>query len=618
MTPLKSNHCYAILDEEGMFGEQDGVSGVFLFDTRHVSVLRWNLHGFSFLHGHAESDSIVHYWSRTDSHEQKLLIRRTFSLHPDGVDDILEIENSSLEAQSWKPEAIVEADFADLFQLRGEVGFIRRGRWESSWEGSLKRFRYLAPDGVESLTEVEFRNLTPGAELVIAAKSRQVVELRLRFKSSLMVEGRDELKPQVPVLRRPSRKSPAVERALRDVEALLLTSAQGPVIAAGMPNFVTPFGRDSLITAWLLLDMMPDLARNTLCYLAARIGAKHDRFHDEEPGRILHEVRLNEFSRLNQIPFSLYYGAADSNSLFLRLLDDYCARYGAELALNLEEAWRAAVAWIEGKMASDGYLAFQRDDDAGLTIKSWKDSGDSMSYADGRLATTDIVGVEIQAYAYASLLSAARLSTLCRGGTSERASWCEAAEQMAARFNRDFWMEGQGTYALALDGAGHQLSVSASNAGLLLWTGIVPEERQPRLAARLFEPDMWSGWGVRTLGTQEVRYNPLSYHNGSIWPHDNAMIAAGLLACGCVEEFLRIRNALHDLALSQPDLRLPELFGGYPRSAAPPLPYLESCRPQAWAAAAILFLEYAAEGIAAGEEVFHHHGLEEEPGHEQT
>jgi glycogen debranching enzyme len=615
MTPLKSNHCYAILDAQGMVGNEGGVSGVFLFDTRHVSRLSWNFGGFSLLYHHACSDSVVQYWSRTERHEQKLLIRRRFNLRPNGADDILEVENPTAEAQGWTPGAVVEADFADIFRLRGETGLVQRGRRENFQQGHLQRFRYLAPDGVESVTETERTELLPGAELVIAPKSRQVVELRLRFKSSLLVEGRDELKPQLPISHRPARTSPAIDRALADLEALLLTSAQGPVIAAGMPNFVTPFGRDSLITSWLLLDVMPDLARNTLCYLAARIGAKHDPFHDEEPGRILHEVRLNEFSRLNQLPFCRYYGAADSNSLFLRLLGDYCARYGTDLALHLEDAWRAAVAWIESKMAADGYLAFQRDEGAGLTIKSWKDSGDSMSYADGRLATTDIVGVEIQAYAYAALRSAARLSAFCCGEASERGSWCEAAAQLARRFNRDFWMEGQGTYALALDGAGRQLDVSASNAGLLLWTGIVPKARQARLAARLFEPDMWSGWGVRTLGSQEVRYNPLSYHNGSVWPHDNAIIAAGLLACGHIEEFLQIRNAMHELALSQPDLRLPELFGGYPRSADPPLPYLESCRPQAWAAAAILFLEHAAEGIAAGVEAFHHHGLEEEPGH---
>jgi glycogen debranching enzyme len=338
---------------------------------------------------------------------------------------------------------------------------------------------------------------------------------------------------------------------------------------------------------------MPDLARNTLRYLAARIGRRVDLFRDEQPGRILHEVRLGEMSRLKALPFGLYYGTADANALFLRLLSDYCDRHGPSLAIELHNVWIAVEGWIGAMIARRGYVAFTEGDGKGLVIKSWKDSNDSMHYADGQLATHDIAGVELQGYAYAGFLAAARLATHCGLAESQAQAWRDKAVAFATHFNADFWMEEHQNYALGVDGAGRQLDVNASNAGHLLWTGIVPEPRQKTLAARLFQDDLWSGWGVRTLGTKEARYNPLSYHNGSVWPHDNAIIAAGLLACGFTAEFARIRSALHDLALTQTDLRLPELFGGYPRATHPPLAYLESCRPQAWAAAALLYLETA-------------------------
>jgi glycogen debranching enzyme len=595
VTPLKSNHCYAILGAEGdvqAFG--NGVQGVFLFDTRHLSELGWNLAGFDLLHVETTGDAITQYWSRTADHELKLLIKRQLRLTPTGLSDSLEIENSSAAAQSFDAAPMISADFVDIFLLRGRTGFLQTGTHTSADDGVNRRFTYTAPDGVVSETIVDIEGLEPGKALIIAAHQKHLVTVICRFRSSLLITGRDDQIPSLAFDPAPVwHNSPAVARARTDIEALLLSSAEGPVPAAGIPNFVTVFGRDSLITAWFMLDVMPDLARNTLRYLAARIGRTVDPFRDEEPGRILHEVRQGEMSRLKALPFGLYYGAADANALFLRLLSDYCDRYGPSLAIELREAWIAVEGWIDAMISRRGYVAFTASKGQGLVIKSWKDSDDSMHYADGQLATDDVAGVELQGYAYAGFLAAARLAPLCGLAEGQARAWHDKAEALATRFNADFWMERHQTYALGLDGDGRQLDVTASNAGHLLWTGIVPKARQKILAERLFRDDLWSGWGIRTLGTNEARYNPLSYHNGSVWPHDNALIAAGLLACGFTAECERIRNALHDLAMTQPDLRLPELFGGYPRATHPPLPYLESCRPQAWAAAALLYLETA-------------------------
>ena len=571
-----------------------GVQGVFLFDTRHVSDLGWNLAGFDLLHTDTSTTEITHFWSKTSEHELKLLIKRRLTLHPTGLTDSLEIENACLTAQNFDAAPRMSADFVDVFALRGHNGFHQTGSHETVEEGALRRFTYTAPDGVVSETVVQIEGLDPGTVLVIGPRKTHQITVTYCFSSSLLTVGRDDQTPILPFDPASIRQdSPAVARARSDIAALLLTSGEGPVPAAGIPNFVTVFGRDSLITAWLLLEPMPDLARNTLRYLAARVGRTVDPSRDEQPGRILHEVRLGEMSRLKAIPFGLYYGTADANALFLRLLGDYCDRHGPALAIELREVWIAVVGWIEVMIARRGYVAFTEGDGKGLVIKSWKDSNDSMHYADGQLATHDIAGVELQGYAYAGFLAAARLAAHCGFAESQAQAWRNKADAFATHFNADFWMEEHQTYALGIDGEGRQLDVNASNAGHLLWTGIVPEPRQKILVARLFQDDLWSGWGIRTLGTREARYNPLSYHNGSVWPHDNAMIAAGLLACGFPAEFERIRAALHDLALTQGDLRLPELFGGYARATHPPLPYLESCRPQAWAAAALLYLETA-------------------------
>jgi glycogen debranching enzyme len=384
-----------------------------------------------------------------------------------------------------------------------------------------------------------------------------------------------------------------LRQAVLDIESLLLTTAEGRMIAAGIPNFVVPFGRDSLITAWLLLEADPGLARSVLAYLATKQGQKEDPFHDEEPGKILHEHRESELSRIGELPFRTYYGSADSTPLFLVVLGDYVAKTGdADFARALEPNWRAAVAWIGRYADKRGLINFrQRADGRGLTVQSWKDSADSMSYSDGRLGEGSLAVAEVQGYVYAAFHAAARLSELCGGPQAERDLWLALAGELAARFDQLFWMERHGNYALALDEQGRQLDVNSSDSGHLLWSGIVPREKAERVIARLFADDLWSGYGVRTLSSREKRYNPLSYHNGSVWPHDTAIFAAGLRRYGDEAGFAKVREALVALANFSGDLRLPELVGGYPRGGdVPPLPYVESCRPQAWAAAALIYV----------------------------
>lgn len=352
-----------------------------------------------------------------------------------------------------------------------------------------------------------------------------------------------------------------------------------------------PFRPRQLLTALMVLPWGKEVARGVLRYLAQRQGSTWDPWREEEPGKILHEVRLGELSRTGQVPFARYYGTVDATPLFLVLLGRYLDFTG-DLALiqSLKAQWEAALDWMRrADLDGDGLLEFQPSG-SGLTVQAWKDSHDSMSHADGSLAEPPLAVSEVQGYAYAAFLQGAKLyQALGEGAMAER--WRSRAEELFALIQEKFWLSNLSTYALALDRNKEPLRVKASNAGHLLWAGAVAQELLTPLVRTLFSPELWSGWGLRTLGTREVRYNPLSYHNGSVWPHDTALFAGGLFRYGLKEEGQQVIAALRDLALSQPDHRLPELVAGFPRAEGQaPVPYPAACRPQAWGVGAALYL----------------------------
>jgi glycogen debranching enzyme len=374
----------------------------------------------------------------------------------------------------------------------------------------------------------------------------------------------------------------------------LLFTPEGPVPAAGIPWFVAAFGRDALLTAYFLLPYRPDVAAGTLRYLARWQARDDDPERESQPGKIMHELRFGELTRTRKTPHSPYYGSVDATPLFLMLLDGYVRATGDDsLLTELRPAWQAGLEWLteRGDVDGDGFFEFGADAEGTghLSVQSWKDSHDSMSHHSGELATGPLAVSEVQGYAYAAYAAAS--GWLRRLGEPGRADeWAERAERLRTAFDAAFWLDDLGTYAMALDGAKRPLGVLNSDAGQLLWTGIVPDARAPRLVATLLSEPSWSGWGLRTLGAGEARYNPVSYHNGSVWPHDTALFAAGLAAYGFADQSAAVRSALFDLASCQPDLRLPELVAGYARDGRPPVPYPVACRPQAWDAAALVYL----------------------------
>ncbi len=391
-----------------------------------------------------------------------------------------------------------------------------------------------------------------------------------------------------------------LDRSALDLRLLLADLGDGPFPVAGIPWFAVPFGRDSLIAAIQALPLTPDLARGTLRTLAALQGREVNARRQEEPGKIPHELRRGEMANLGEVPFGRYYGSVDSTPLFLVLLCDYDAWTGdLALARELLPNIRAALHWIDAYGDRDGdlLLEFEADSGRGLAVQSWKDSVDSLSHRDGSLATGAIAVAEAQGYVYdAKRRLAPLLARLGEHALAERLS--REAAALKERFNAAYWMADRDYLALALDGAKRQVGTVASDAGHCLWSGIVDAEKAAPVARRLVAPDLFSGWGIRTLATGEVSYNPMSYHNGSVWPHDTSLCALGLKRYGYDRAANAVAMAVVAAARRFPDARLPELYCGFDAADGLPVPYPLACSPQAWAAGAPLALVRAMLGLA--------------------
>jgi glycogen debranching enzyme len=611
--------------------------GMYADDIRHLSHLKLEIGGAQpvLLSASSENayESVINLTNprlsteEGDIEQMTLNIKRVRLVHEKFFEHI-QTRNHGGSHASFVVKTTLAADFADIFEVRGVNNRLTRGRLlAAKKEADGVFFGYVGQDETFYQTFVRV-SPSPDVEIVddqavltwhVSLKPREAFSLTLEIEP--IVDG----VPSAAISFSDAEKNAedeatrwhlscsrfvgshtgfgrVIEASIRDLNALQIEAGDISTMAAGIPWYVAPFGRDALITCYEMLLLNPEPARDSLLFLAASQATESDPDRDAEPGKILHELRRGELARSGLIPHTPYYGSVDSTPLFVALAAAYYRWTNDLEALGeLLPAIENALVWMDkhGDRDGDGFIEYERRSPAGLLNQGWKDSEDSVRHADGSFARAPIALVEVQGYAY---LAKNRIADVFAAlGQPDRAeSLRKEAAVLKEAFNEAFWMADEGMFAMALDGAKRQVGSITSNPGHCLYCGIVDSDKASLVAERLMAPDMFSGWGVRTMSNRSPAYNPMSYHNGSVWPHDNAIIAAGLKRYGHESATEKIASALIDAALLSPEHRLPELFCGFRRQ--PGVAYVSypvACSPQAWAAAAPFMILQAMLGVSA-------------------
>jgi glycogen debranching enzyme len=629
LTVLDGN-TFFVSDAAGDVEPGADANGFFHADMRHLSTWRLLVNGRPI---HVLTSRTVDYYSAavfgtlatvSVGENPPLSIRRDRFV-AGGVHEDLTVRNHSDQPQTVTIEAQFGADFADLFEVKDHQP--KRGQLRTELGNSRATMIYMR-DTFRRDTVVDFSQ-----EFQVGDRSAHI-EIHLAARGSWqtcidvvpIADGEEHRldhgartfgnpKPNMPtsfeqwmaqaptlitdndVLRHTYRQSMIDLAALRFRPLKALTYS---LPAAGLPWFMALFGRDSLITAYQALPFQPHLARTSLEALAALQASETDDFRDAEPGKILHELRRGELTALGERPYSPYYGTHDATPLFLILLDEYERWAGDhDFVRSLRPAAMNALEWIEryGDRDGDGYLEYQTRSKEGLVNQCWKDSWNSILFRDGRVAKGPIATCEIQGYAYDARIRMARLARDVWGDAALAGRLERDAAVLRERFNHDYWIDARGQYALALDGEKRQVDAMSSNVGHLLWSGIVPADRAATLVTRLMSPEMFTGWGIRTMSADDAGYNPIEYHNGTVWPHDTALVAEGMRRYGHREAASHLALMLIQAADAF-EYRLPEVFAGFSRDeTGAPVEYPTASRPQAWAAGAPLLALRTALGL---------------------
>jgi glycogen debranching enzyme len=612
--------------------------GMYYKDTRFLSQFEMRVNGaVPILLSSSAERAYMSYVDLTNPdiwEAGELVIRQqTLNLRRTRVVGAIVHERIRLRNYNEKPVKVVlefalGSDFADIFEVRGLKREERGQLLTPRVDAATVKLAYYGTDEVFRETRIHFSQ-APAAVEVDGPSVRTWFDFELGANSTTTLSI--GIEPVIAGVRQPrSDFDSAVEhnrtsyldweedctqiktdhqlfdalllRGIRDLRVLLTRSQDGQFMAAGIPWYVSPFGRDAILTSYQILMVNPAPARDTLRLLSTFQGKQMDPWRDEEPGKILHEIRYGELANAHYIPHTPYYGSVDATPLYLMLAAAYY-RWTNDLdtILELKPTFDLALTWLDryGDLDGDGYVEYLRRSPRGLRNQGWKDSGNSIVHADGALAEPPIALSEVQAYVY---MAKQRMSEIYQilGDEQRALELRKEADELRARFNHDFWMEDEQYFALALDGDKRQVKTVSSNPAHGLYCGLLDRAKADALVRRLLAPDMFSGWGIRTMSQEAPAYNPMSYHNGTVWPHDNAFIAAGLKRYGHEKATKRIATSLFDTAMHMEYYRLPELFCGFTRRAPTnPVNYPVACSPQAWAAASPFILLQAMLGISA-------------------
>lgn len=634
---IKEGDHFLFTNSEGNI-PADNTSGLGLYykDTRFLSNFEFTINGRTpvLLSSTAERDYLAHIeltnadirdGERLAIPQETLNIRRLRVIY-EGLHERIRIKNYNQFPVELEVAFSFSADFADIFEVRG---LRRQSRGKLlypklagnelilSYLGEDEVFRQtrislpFKPDSIETvLNQTVIRNrivVKPGDRYVFNYHVLPVIgtnsQKRIDFNTAVtnLRSSYSAWEGQITgIITDNELFNSVMSRGLSDIRALTADHPDGRIFHAGIPWYVAPFGRDSLITAMQVLSLTAGPAKQTLRFLAKFQGGEVNRWKDEEPGKILHELREGELALLKEIPHTPYYGSIDSTPLFLMLAADYYEwtndrAFMTEIMPNIE----ACLTWIDeyGDQDKDLFLEYRRHSKRGLHNQGWKDSWNAVAHVDGELAEAPIALCEVQGYAYRAKMGIAKYYRDI--GADERAGQLEKqARALKERFNEAFWMPDEAYFAMALDGDKKHVGTITSNAGQCLATGIIDEDKAGHVVNRLLQPDMFSGWGIRTVSKLSKAYNPMSYHNGSVWPHDNSMIIHGVKAYGFDEEATILASALFDAAIHHTYYRLPELFCGFTRRGANwPVSYPVSCSPQAWAAGSVFLMLQAILGV---------------------
>ena len=631
---LKHGDTFAVFDrhgdiQPGGIGEQ----GIYHQGTRFLSrcVLLYEDHRPMFLSSSVKEDNtaLVVDLTNPDSSEggqvvllhDSIHIARTTLLWDSACYMSLCVRNYTLAPVDVNLALVVASDYADVFEVRGSRRQRKGSLLETRIDGRSIVLGYEGLDRVVRRTRIEFSpvctyvaptymrfgDLIPPQEertyYVTVSCEVESAHSPVLFGQALdsITEGlRSSQAGDASIYTSNEQFNQMMNRSSADLHMMITRTPCGPYPYAGVPWFSTPFGRDGIITAFEYLWVNAELARGVLGFLASTQALEVIPEQDAEPGKIVHELRRGEMAALGEIPFGRYYGTVDATPLFVMLAGAYYRRTGdLEFIRSIWPNVELALRWISefGDVDGDGFVEYQRVSSKGLIAQGWKDSFDAVFHADGTLAAPPVAVCEVQGYCYAGWLAAAELAAAL--GLTEKASELRhSAGELQQRFEAAFWSEEMSSYALALDGAKRPCLVRASNAGHCLFSGIADPQHARRTAETLVNPESFSGWGIRTIAAGQARYNPMSYHNGSVWPHDNALIAAGMARYGLNDAALRVMTALFEASLFMDLSRVPELFCGFPRRPGEgPTLYPVACAPQSWAAASGFMFVQACLGL---------------------